>query len=95
MERGKSWSFQKKDTTATHAAPPSTGAMTRPTLMPPACMAVISLSAASRVNTCSTATSTAIGSVTATMKGTDSTNTSMMTPVGSPLPSRPDSCFAI
>ena len=57
-------------------------------------MAVISLSPASRVNTCSTATSTAIGSVTATSNGSDSTKTSMITPVGSPFPSRLESCLA-
>src|ERR1051325_1117223 len=61
------------------AAPASAGAIRRPTLTPPACSAVISLSAASRVNTCSTATSTAIGRVTATMNGTDRRNTSTIT----------------
>src|SRR5438876_6563986 len=47
-------------TALTPVAPASTGATTRATLTPPACSAVISLSPASRVNTCSTATSTAI-----------------------------------
>src|SRR2546427_2024046 len=53
-----------------------------------------SASPASRVNACRTATKTAIGSVTATMNGSESTNTSMMTPVGNPFPSRPESCLA-
>src|SRR5712691_9612629 len=94
LVRGSSWSFHKNDSRATPVAPASTGAASRMTLTPPACSAVISLSPASRVNTCSTATKTAIGSVTATMNGSESTNTSMMTPVGNPFPSRPESCLA-
>src|SRR6266404_4750582 len=84
LVRGSSWSFHKNDSRATPVAPASTGAASRMTLTPPACSAVISLSPASRVNTCSTAT----------MNGSESTNTSMMTPVGNPLPSRPESCLA-
>src|SRR5213083_2639887 len=94
LVRGRSWSFHRNDRRATPVAPASTGATTRATLTPPACSAVISLSPASRVNTCSTATSTAIGSVTATMNGSESRNTSAITPAGSPFPSRPESCLA-
>src|SRR2546425_5467291 len=94
LVRGSSWSFHKNDSRATPVAPASPGAASRMTLTPPACSAVISLSPASRVNTCSTATSTAIGSVTATMNGSDSRNTSAITPAGSPFPSRPESCLA-
>ena len=58
-------------------------------------MAVISLSAPRWLNVYSTATSTAIGSVTATMNGTDSTKTSKMTTAGRPLPTRLANCLAI
>ena len=79
----------------TSAAPPSTGATTRARLMPPAFIAVISLSAPRRVKVWSTATSTAIGSVIATMNGIDSTNTSKITLHGRPLPTRLPNCLAI
>src|SRR5205814_1268294 len=62
LVRGSSWSFHKNDSSATPVAPASTGATSRVTLTPPACSAVIPLSPARRVHTCSTATNPAIGS---------------------------------
>ena len=62
-------------------------------LTPLAFSAVISFSAASRLNAYSVATSTAIGSVSATVSGTDSTKNSAITSVGKPLPTSSPKCF--
>jgi hypothetical protein len=56
--------------------------------MPLALSAVISLSAASALNANRTATSTAIGSVSASTCGSESVKTSAMTDAGSPFPAR-------
>ncbi len=55
-------------------------------MIPLALSAVISLSAASRLNANSVATSTLMGSVNARMWGSERTNTSAMTDHGSPFP---------
>ena len=94
LDRGRIWSFQNKAMSATSVAPPTTGRSSRPTLMPLAFIAVISLSAAKWLNVYSTATSTAIGSVIATMKGIESANTSNTMLHGNPLPTKLPNCFA-
>jgi hypothetical protein len=73
----------------------SSGRRIRHREMPPARRAVTSLSAASRVEAYSTATSTAIGSVMATMKGIERAKTSTITPHGRPLPARSPNRLAI
>ena len=62
FERGTIWSFQKRESAPTQAAPASTGVMRRRIRKPPIVIAVISSSDARRVNTRSTAIRTAIGS---------------------------------
>ena len=74
--------------TAMPVAPNSTGTSTRVMPTPLALSAVISFSAASRLNAYSVDTSTAIGSVMATVNGTESMKNSPMTPQPSPLPTR-------
>jgi hypothetical protein len=56
--------------------------------MPPALSAVISFSDAIRLNACSTATSTAMGSVMATVNGIESSMNSVMTCHDSPRPTK-------
>ena len=63
--------------------------------MPLARMAVISLSAARWLKAYSTARSTAIGSVMATMNGMLSPNTSAITVQGRPLPTSAPNFLAI
>ncbi len=63
-------------------------------LTPLALSAVISFSEARRENAYSTATSTAIGSVMATVKGIESRKNSRITRQSSPLPTRFPSCLA-
>ena len=73
----------------------TTGAIMRGNAMPLALTAVISLSAANRLNACSVATSTAIGSVMAMVNGSDSTTNSKITSGGSPLPTSCGNCLAM
>ena len=73
---------------ASRVAPASTGAMIRPIDTPLALSAVISLSDASRLKAYNTATSTAMGSVMATVNGMASRKNSAITDEGRPLPTR-------
>ncbi len=79
--------------TATTLAASRTGMSRRLTLTPLALSAVISLSAAIRLKAYSTATSTDIGIVIASVNGTDRPKNSAMTLAGSPLPTRLPNCL--
>ena len=72
-----------------------TGTMSRCSAIPLALNAVISFSDAIRLNACSVDTSTAIGSVIATVNGTESSMNSVMTSHGSPLPTSWPNCLAM
>ena len=86
LARGSTWSLNQAMATVKPAAASTTGTMSRRIDMPLALNATISFSDAMRLNACSVDTNTAIGSVIATVNGTDSSRNSAMTCQGSPLP---------
>ena len=85
---GSSWSLNQSITPARPIAAIMSGIDRRARFTPLALSAVISLSAASALKAKSTATSTAMGSVSASTWGSDSMKTSAITEPGSPLPAR-------
>ncbi len=88
LARGSTWSLNQTMKRVSTLAARITGTMRRRALTPLALNAVISFSAARREKACSVATSTAIGSVIASVKGIESERNSAMTVQGSPLPTR-------
>ena len=84
--RGSTWSLKASSATD-HTRPPTiAGATSRKGLTPLALSAVTSFSPARRLNAYSTATSTDIGTVSATVNGMESRKNSPITDQGSPLP---------
>ena len=84
--RGSTWSLNASSPIDITTPPPIAGATSRHGLTPLAFSAVTSFSAARRLKAYSTATSTDIGSVSATVKGMDNRKNSPITDQGSPLP---------
>ena len=88
LARGSTWSLKKSMNAVNPSAATSTGATRRCIDTPLALYAVISFSDASRLNACSVATRMAMGSVIATVNGTESAKNSAMTVQCSPFPTR-------
>ena len=92
---GSTWSLNQTIVIVRTLAAMITGTISRCSAIPLALNAVISFSDAIRLKACSVETSTAIGSVMATVKGTESSMNSAITCHGSPLPTSWPNCFAM